>query len=123
MGKNEKGAPNQDKRPIARDYFLEQQLCRAIRERKAVRFLYDNEQTYRILNPYIVYKEAQGRVLVGGVRVYDESEIFKPAAPRRYEVGRIARLELTDEHFSIDHRFSSDRDEFSNEMICAIDRH
>lgn len=108
--------------PVARDYFIEQQLCRAIRQRLAVRFLYENELTYRIFNPYIVYKEAEGRVLVGGIRVHDESEIFKPAAPRRYEVGRINRLELTQEQFTVDHRFSSDRDEFSTEVVCSIDR-
>jgi len=108
--------------PAPRDYYLERQLCQAMRERRVVRLRYDTELHYRSFHPYIVYREAEGRVLVGGIRSHDERDIFKAPAPRRYEVGRISELSVTDETFRIDPRFDSERPEFSNEIVCSIDR-
>ncbi|HKK07177.1 MAG: WYL domain-containing protein [Gammaproteobacteria bacterium] len=108
--------------PAPRDYFLEQQLCRAMRDRRVVRLRYDTDLHYRTFHPYIVYREAEGRILVGGIRAHDEADIFKAPAPRRYEVGRISEFKVTDETFQIDPRFDSERPEFSNEVICSIDR-
>lgn len=109
-------------KPAPRNYYLEQQLCQAMRQRCVVRLRYDEELHYRTFHPYIVYREAEGRILVGGIRAHDEAAIFKPPAPRRYEVGRISELKVTEETFRIDPRFDSERPEFSNEVICSIDR-
>lgn len=107
--------------PAERNYHYEQLLCQAIRQHRVVRLQYENDLHFRTFHPYIVYREASGHIYVGGMRIHDEAAIFKAPAPRKFEVGLIASLDVTQEVFKVDYRFNSDRDK-AREIVCAIDR-
>jgi len=107
--------------PAERNFEIESQLALAIRERKVVRLRYDLDMHYRTFEPYIVFKALDGRILVGGFRVQDESNLFKKPGARKFEVGLITSLMISDEYFVPNQKFKSKRKEFRNGVISAVD--
>ncbi len=112
---------NQKIVPAERNYEMESQLGLAIRDRRVVRLRYDLDMHYRTFEPYIVFKAADGRILVGGFRVQDESNLFKKPGARKFEIGLITSLMISDECFVPNHKFRSNRKEFKNGVIFAVD--
>lgn len=106
-------------RPAARNYHHEQQLCLAVKQHRQVRIRYEHDLHYRVFQPYVVYRTPEGRVLVGGIRVRDESAWYKPAGPRKFEVGLISDLQVTDVVFAPD-RFNADKPEFRHDPLCTL---
>lgn len=113
--------PLQNIIPAERNYEIESQLGLAIRERNVVRLRYDLDMHYRTFEPYIVYKALDGRILVGGFRVQDESNLFKKPGARKFEVGLITSLIVSDEFFVPNKKFKSNRKEFRNGVIYSVD--
>jgi len=107
--------------PAERNYEIESQLGVAIRDRKVVRLRYDLDMHYRTFEPYIVFKALDGRILVGGFRVQDESNLFKKPGARKFEVGLITSMMVTDEFFVPNPKFNSHRKEFRNGVVYAVD--
>jgi len=107
--------------PAERNYEIESQLGIAIRERKVVRLRYDLDMQYRTFEPYIVFKALDGRILVGGFRIQDESNLFKKPGARKFEVGLITSMLISDEFFVPNPKFKSNRNEFQNGVIFAVD--
>lgn len=107
-------------RPAERNYYLEQQLCLAIQQRREVRLRYEHDLHYRRFQPYVVYRDPDGRVLVGGIRTRDEKALHKKRGPRRFEVGLITDLQLTEETFEADPRFNAEKAEFTRDPLCSV---
>jgi len=107
--------------PAERNYEIESQLGLAISERKVVRIRYDLDMHYRTFEPYIVFKALDGRILVGGFRIQDESNLFKKPGARKFEVGLITSMLISDEFFVPNPKFKSNRNEFRNGVIYAVD--
>ncbi len=107
--------------PAERNYEIESQLSLAIRDRKVVRLRYDLDMHYRTFEPYIIFKAFDGRILVGGFRVQDESNLFKKPGARKFEVGLITSLMISDEFFVPNKKFKSSRKEFRSGVISAVD--
>ena len=105
-----------------RDYHIEQEVSFAIRHRRIVRLRYDLDLRDRVFEPYVLFKDKQGRVMVGGRRVLDENDLFKPPAMRQFEVGLVNNLEVTEETFEVDPGFSSKGLSVSSEILEAADR-
>ncbi|VAX02187.1 hypothetical protein MNBD_GAMMA22-447 [hydrothermal vent metagenome] len=112
---------NQKTVPAERNYEMESQLGLAIRDRNVVRLRYDLDMHYRTFEPYVVFKATDGRILVGGFRVQDESNLFKKPGARKFEVGLITSLMISDECFVPNNKFKSSRKEFKNGVISAVD--
>ncbi len=109
-------------KPVDRDYHVEQEMSFAIRNKRIVRLRYDLDLRDRVFEPYVLFKSRDGRVMVGGRRVLDENDLFKPPAMRQFEVGLVNNLEVTEETFAIDDRFDSGNLSKSNEIIASVDR-
>ena len=103
-----------------RDFEVEAELCHAIRERRVVRLRYDLDLRDRVFEPYVIFQEPSSRVMVGGRRVLDENDLFKPPAMRQFEVGLINSLEITEENFEPDERFDSTNLKRTTQVIEVI---
>jgi len=109
--------------PAERNYQYEQQLDNAIRQHRKVRLRYRYDVHYRVFDPYILFKDEDGRILVGGIRTLDEQNPARRPAPSKYEVGLITDIEVLADPFDVDRRFSSYRPKYRNlEVFSAIDR-
>ena len=109
-------------RAAERDYHIEQEMSFAIRNRRIVRLRYDLDLRDRVFEPYVLFKDNSGRVMVGGRRVLDENDLFKPPAMRQFEVGLVNNLEVTEETFEFDTRFDSANLSKSNEIFASVDQ-
>lgn len=101
---------------------LEAMLCRAICNRKVVKFRYKNEFSSRTFQPHVVYESSAKKFLVGGIQTKDDSKPLRPAEWRAFEIGLIYFATVTNETFQPDRGFKSFRPEFGHNVICAIDR-
>ena len=109
--------------PKERNYEFEQQLTNAINHRRRVRFRYQYDVHYRVFDPYILFKDEEGRYIVGGIRIKDEGKPNKKPAACKYEVGLITDIQISNNNFDVDPRFKSIRSKYANlEVLCAIDR-
>ena len=110
-------------RPAERNYQYEQQLSNAIKQRRRVRIRYKYDVHYRVLEPYILYKDAENRIIIIGIRIKDEGKPAKKPAPCQYEVGLITDLIMLNDAFEVDHRFSSYRPKYKGlDVFAAVDR-
>ena len=115
--------PATSRKPTERKYEFEQLLTNAINHRRKIRFRYQYDVHYRVFDPYIMYKDDEGRYIIGGVRIKDESKPDKKPAPCKYEIGLITDLQVSENTFKVDPRFKSTRSKYANlEVLCAIDR-
>jgi len=110
-------------RPAERNYQYEQLLSNAIKQHRRVRIRYEYDVHYRVLEPYILHKNEEKRVIIGGIRIKDEGKPNKEPAPCKYEVGLITDLVVLNDTFEVDRRFSSYRPKYKDlEVFAAIDR-
>jgi hypothetical protein len=106
----------------ARSPDLEAMLCRAICNRKVVKFRYKNEFSSRTFQPYVVYESSAKKFLIGGIQTKDDSKPLKPPEWRAFEIALIYFATVTNETFQPDRGFKSFRPEFGQNVICAVDR-
>lgn len=112
-----------NQRPADRNYQYEQQLSNAIHQHRKVRLRYRYDVHYRIFDPYILFKDEDGRIIVGGIRTRDEKNPDRKPAPSKYEVGLITDIEVLSSTFEVNRRFSSYRPKYLDlEVFSAIDR-
>ena len=110
-------------RPAERNYQYEQQLSNAIKQRRRVRMRYKYDVHYRVLEPYILFKDEEKRITIIGIRIKDEGKPTKQPAPCQYEVGLITDIQVLNETFEMDRRFSSYRQKYKGlDVFTAIDR-
>ena len=115
--------PATNKRPAERNYEFEQQLTNAINQRRRIRFRYQYDVHYRIFDPYILFKDNEGRHIVGGVRIKDESNPSKKPAPCKYEVGLMTDVQVSDTNFIVDTRFKTILSKYySLDVLSSIER-
>lgn len=115
--------PAATRKPAERKYEFEQQLTNAINQRRRIRFRYQYDLHYRIFDPYILFKDQEGRHIIGGVRVKDEGKPIKKPAPCKYEVGLITDIQFADNQFNIDTRFNMILSRYhSLDVLSSIDR-
>lgn len=110
-------------RPAERNYHYEEQLSNAIKKHRRVRIRYKYDVHYRILEPYILFKDEEKRIIIIGIRIKDEGNPHKQPTPCQYEVGLITDIVVLNETFEVDRRFSSYRPKYKDvEVFAAIDR-
>ena len=115
--------PATSKKPAERKYEFEQQLTNAITQRRRVRFRYQYDVHYRVFDPYIMFKDKDGRHVIGGVRIKDESKPIKKPAPCKYEIGLITDIQMSDNNFKVDPQFNSILSKYHKlDVLSAIDR-
>ena len=115
--------PATNRKPAERNYEFEQQLTNAITQRRRIRFRYQYDMHYRIFDPYILFKDKEGRHIIGGVRVKDESKPIKKPAACKYEVGLITDIQVSKSTFVVNTRFNAILSKYYNlEVLCSIDR-
>ncbi|UCE88679.1 MAG: hypothetical protein JSW10_10140 [Pseudomonadota bacterium] len=118
-GQKPPGAPP---KVAPRDHYYEKELTIAIHQRRVVRLRYDKDLQYRVFEPYMLYQDALGRVMIGGRRIRDEANLLKKPGMRKLEVGLITDLQQTGETFEADARFDSSKRPPGEQVIEAIDR-
>jgi len=115
--------PTINKKPAERKYEFEQTITNAIAQRRRIRFRYEYDVHYRIFDPYIFFKDKDGRHIIGGVRVKDESKPVKKPAPCKYEIGLITDIQVSNNSFTVDTRFNTILSKYNSlEVLCSIDR-
>jgi hypothetical protein len=115
--------PAENRRPAERNYAFEQQLTNAIAQRRRIRFRYQYDVHYRVFDPYILFKDNEGRHIIGGVRLKDESKPMKKPAPCKYEVGLITAIEVSDNNFNVDTRFNNVLSKYANLDVLSTVEH
>lgn len=115
--------PSINIKPAERKYEFEQQLTNAISQRRRIRFRYQYDVHYRVFDPYILFKDKEGRHIIGGVRIKDESKPIKKPAPCKYEVGLMTDIQISDNNFNVDTRFSTVLSKYSKlDVLSSISR-
>lgn len=107
---------------MSRNLILEEQLCKAIKNRNIVKFQYENDSHYRIFEPYAVYYSSTDKISVSGIQIKDESKSFLRPEPHNFEVALINNLSITSETFEVSLKFSSFTVKYDLGVLCAIDR-
>jgi hypothetical protein len=109
--------------PAERNYQYEQLLSNAIHQHRKVRLRYHYNVHYRVFDPYILFKDEDRRIIIGGIRTTDERKPDKEPAPCKFEVGLITDLEVLSIPYDVSRRFSSYRPKYLNlEVLSAVDR-
>ena len=105
-----------------RNFTIENQITKAINKPKSIRFKYKDELFFRTFNPYVLYHSPvdSNRILVGGIRIHNDSKPFEPPAFRKYEVTLLSQFTITDNSFDYDSRFTIISKEYRNGIIAAI---
>ncbi len=105
-----------------RNFTLENQIIQAISKLKSFRFRYKDELFFRTFNPYVLYHSPadSNRILVGGIRIHNDSKPLEPPAFRKYEVALISQFTITDNSFDYDSGFTTISKEYRNGIISAI---
>lgn len=104
--------------PPARNLATEQALCRAIREKKRVRFRYGGGE--RTFDPYVVRTAETGNVIVFGFQIRNSAKPLDPPEEHSFTVGKIKMLSQTDADFSVSPTF--DFAKFREGVICCVTR-
>ncbi len=103
-----------------RNYGREQALCGAIRERRLVRLMYDDDRAARIFAPHAVYPSTTGKVCVSGVQLVNPDDPIGNQKPRNFEVALITHLVVTDTTFVPDRRFNPHDEQYREGIICRV---
>lgn len=106
--------------PARRRQDFEQALCRAIASLKLVILSYGDDIKSRIFAPYAVYRSTTDKILVSGAELATPSASIDQQVPKNLEVGRITKLQITDDDFSLDPRFNPHDSRYQNGFICRV---
>jgi hypothetical protein len=92
----------------------EETICEAIRNRRRLSFTYGGSR--RVVDPYILGHDAEGRALLSAVQVSGGSG----AGFRTFELAGIDALSITPETFFGNHPRYNPRDRLFARMLCRI---
>lgn len=98
----------------------QQTLCEAIKDRKNVSVLYDDDYVPRIFSPYIVFTSSRDNVLVAGYQVVNPAELTESNEWRRLDLGKIRSVTLTENNFTPDIAFDPFSKRYGNRIICHV---
>lgn len=96
------------------------ELCKAIKEHRVIKFQYDNAFTFREVQPYALFVSIKDKTLLHAFQLVDESKPRQDPASRNFEIDKIGRLQLTDNFFEPDHSFSINKIDICQTLICTI---
>lgn len=91
-------------------------LKSAIKNYLRVAFRYDNEDTFRIFEPYVIYRYGEN-TLISGTQSKDYSKPEKYRMPHKFNVEKISSLRILSTHFDYDTRFDRTRNEYKDSII------
>jgi len=99
-------------------------LCDAIRQKKMVEMLYDDDVEYRLFAPTAVYYDSPSKdnILVDGLLVHNPAESWERNVNRSYELSKVKKVELIDDEFEVLYFFTSPEDKYEHGYICVADR-
>lgn len=75
-------------------------IGRAIKERRVVRLVYQGSGT-REIEPYVLFKDHEGNVLVSAYQRAGVSKHGSVSGWKTFDVNRITSLQVSDEHFEL----------------------
>jgi predicted DNA-binding transcriptional regulator YafY len=103
-------------KPPERRPDLEQSLCEAIRQRRLIHLLYQDDLKPRIFAPYILFHARRGRVCVAGYQA-------ALGGMRTFSLHKVQRIEITDDPFMPDPNFNSSSADFGHSgIICSVEQ-
>lgn len=100
--------------PAQRKTGFEKSLCDAIRAELIVELWYDRDMAPRAYEPEVVYHSSKGKICVDGRLVVQGGSV-----PHTFEVGKIARLTVTDRKFRRDPRFQLSNSKYRH-RVCPL---
>ena len=103
----------------------DESLCDAIRKKKIVEMLYDDDVEYRLFAPTAVYYDSPYRdnILVDGLVIHNPAMSWERNVNRTYELNKIQKVKLIDNEFEVLYFFTSPDDKYKYGYICAVDSH
>jgi predicted DNA-binding transcriptional regulator YafY len=87
----------------------------AIKNYLRVAFRYDNEATFRIFEPYVIYEYGEN-TLISGTQSKDYSKPSKEAVPHKFNLEKISSLRILSTKFEYDKRFDKTRNEYKDSI-------
>lgn len=96
--------------------LIESKLKQAIKNKFLVNFRYDNEDTFRVFAPYIIYKY-NNSILVTGTQFRDYKKSVRDLVPRIFKLNKINSLRISAIKFEYDNRFDKNRKQYKNSIV------
>jgi hypothetical protein len=116
----ERTKPIKETRPERRT-DLEITLCQAMQSKKRVRLHYKNEFHFRSFEPYILYLERTGKVLVHGMQTKDDLDRAQGKDLRSFEVRLLNSVILIKEAFEYHGTIAPFKLKLGTDIICTVD--
>jgi hypothetical protein len=95
--------------------MVENKLREAIKNKLTVAFRYNDEDTYRIFAPYIIYKSGDN-ILVSGTQIRDYKEMKAENSPHKFNLAKIRSIRVMNIKFNYDNRFNVNRAEYKHSI-------
>ncbi|MEZ5306190.1 MAG: hypothetical protein R2684_03475 [Pyrinomonadaceae bacterium] len=104
-----------------RNYQLEHQICRAIKETKTLRIRYDRDTFWREFEPQALFISTADHVNVTGIQTEDKNKPQKGRMRevRNFELMKINAIEVMELVFQKDQSFNRNDRRFENGLICS----
>lgn len=83
-----------------------------------IAFRYDGQDTFRVFEPYVIYKY-NGNILVSGTQSKDYKELDKAEMPHKFNLEKISSLRILSTKFKYDDRFNPDREEYKDSIYVV----
>lgn len=112
--------PKPPKVPLPRNYGAERTLCEAIQKRVMVEMRYDDDYSYRLVAPYVVWSPEGGDVCLSCYQVRNPEKPLDDHEPRNFTIAKIAALRLTTTTFTIDPRFNRHDPKYRHGVLCSV---
>lgn len=99
---------------------IQDKLCQAIKKKSVVKFKYDDDLSFREVEPYAVYYvESTKNTLLYSTMIKKNNQAIKPE-PRDFNLDKIHCLELVDLLFKPEVGFTISKLNGCSRVICSI---
>jgi hypothetical protein len=105
---------------LPRNWAAEATLCDAVRRRVHVELQYDQDASYRLIAPYVVFRPEDGDVCLSCYQVTNPAKPQDGHEPRNFTVAKIKGLRLTERPFTVDPRFNRADAKYRNGVLCSV---
>lgn len=78
-----------------------------------VAFRYNNEDSFRVFAPYIIYRNGTN-ILVSGTQFRDYKKLKAENIPHKFNLEKIQSIRIMSVKFTYDARFNPNRPEYKN---------
>jgi hypothetical protein len=85
-----------------------------------VELRYDDDVSYRLVAPYVVFEPESGDVCLSCYQVRNPEKPYDDHEPRNFTVAKITVLRLTETAFSVDPRFNRADPKYRNGVLCSV---